>query len=238
MPRRRSKRLISFSGVDGAGKSTQIDLLEQGLRDDGHKVVRLWARGGYTPGMLLLKRLLRAGAGKRLPKTGKSAERQRAFSRPWVARCWLSISIIDMIFLYGVRVRWWLLWRRVVICDRYLIDTLLDFSVNFPDRQVARSFFWRALEFIAPTPALSLVFLLPVEESIERCRQKDEPFTDPRNVFETRLAHYREYAARADYEAIDGSASIHDSARLIRELVETRAWKSRPQVTEQQINAN
>ena len=41
-------RFITFEGIDGAGKSTQIDVIEQTLRDRGLEVVRTREPGG-TP---------------------------------------------------------------------------------------------------------------------------------------------------------------------------------------------
>ena len=48
--------LLTFSGLDGAGKSTQINLLVDWFEKRGNKVSCLWARGGYTPGFEILKR--------------------------------------------------------------------------------------------------------------------------------------------------------------------------------------
>ena len=47
--------MIAFSGLDGAGKSTQIDLVAKKHNSKGSKSLILWARGGYTPGMRILK---------------------------------------------------------------------------------------------------------------------------------------------------------------------------------------
>ena len=47
--------LISISGIDGSGKSTQLDLLKKYYEDLGFKVVYLWSRGGSTSGINKLK---------------------------------------------------------------------------------------------------------------------------------------------------------------------------------------
>ena len=41
-------RFISFEGIDGAGKSTQIDVIEETLRARGLEVIRTREPGG-TP---------------------------------------------------------------------------------------------------------------------------------------------------------------------------------------------
>jgi len=43
--------LIAFSGIDGAGKSTQLEFLQNYFAGMQRKAVYLWTRGGYTPGI-------------------------------------------------------------------------------------------------------------------------------------------------------------------------------------------
>ena len=54
--------MIAFSGLDGAGKSTQIDLLRKKFLNERKSVFVFWSRGGYTPGMLFFKKSRRLGA--------------------------------------------------------------------------------------------------------------------------------------------------------------------------------
>ena len=39
--------IVSISGLDGAGKSTQIKMLSKRLIEDGMSTKIIWARGGY-----------------------------------------------------------------------------------------------------------------------------------------------------------------------------------------------
>ena len=47
--------MIAISGLDGAGKSTQISLLKSSFESNGRNVWIFWNRGGYTPGIELIK---------------------------------------------------------------------------------------------------------------------------------------------------------------------------------------
>ena len=201
-------RLVAFSGVDGSGKSTQIERLEAELAARGQAFHRVWARGGYTPGFNVLKGLMRRGAGKRVPSAGPSEARDRALGRPWVRRVWLWLAIADLTLLYAVALRWWRVRGRTVICDRYVVDTQLDFALHFPTVNVERMLLWKILKLVAPRPEVHLVMLLPVEESLRRCAEKGEPFTDPVERFEARLEFYKLLGARPGFHAIDARESI------------------------------
>ena len=60
-------KIIVFSGLDGAGKSTQIDLLLTEFHKRERFVTCIWSRGGYTPIFNAIKNLARRLSGRRGP---------------------------------------------------------------------------------------------------------------------------------------------------------------------------
>ena len=182
--------LIAFSGVDGAGKSTQIDALTAWLEETGRTPRILWARGGYTPMFKGLKRLLRRISGRRLPSAGDSGQRQKAISRARVAQLWLRIAIFDLILFWGLYLRLLQSLGPVVICDRYIDDTRLDFGRNFPTVAFEKMWLWRMLERVVPTPDAAFLLWVPVEESLRRSKEKGEPFPDDEDTLTWRLKAY------------------------------------------------
>jgi thymidylate kinase len=186
--------LIVFSGVDGAGKSTQIGLADTWFCSRGARTVRFWARGGYTPGFSLVKRLLRKSKSGGVPKPGASVERSKRFESKIVRRVWLTLAMLDLALCYAVWLRW-SLWRgRTVLCDRYLEDTLLDFERNFPQEQVGSWFLWRWVVALAPRPACRFLLLVPPEVSAARGKFKNEPFPDSPETLAWRYARYQQLA--------------------------------------------
>ncbi len=185
-------RILAFSGLDGAGKSTQINLVIQSLSGAKRKPVYLWVRGGYTPVFVWFKDVLRAfSRGKALPKPGQSDRRKSTFKNPHKRRLWILISIIDLILVYGIYLRF-CVWRgRDIVCDRFLWDTAIDFELNFPEENVERWLTWRLLQSVTPTPDVSFLLLIPVSESMRRSKLKFEPFPDSPEVLEKRLERYR-----------------------------------------------
>ena len=181
---------LTFSGLDGAGKSTQINLLVNWFEQHGNKVNCLWARGGYTPGFEILKRFLRLLLGKGLPAPGNSTSRKKKLARRWVAKLWLTIAISDLIFFWGVYLRLQRLKGHIVICDRYLGDTRLDFKQNFPHVKFESMFIWHLMNWLIPKPDMSVLLWVSVKKSVERSLLKSEPFPDNPRVLEWRLSSY------------------------------------------------
>lgn len=212
--RARRPRLIVFSGLDGAGKSTQIALLSEHLKTSSIPPVYFWSRGGYTPLFSLLKRCLRTlGV---LPPAGNGRRRERALGRSWVRRAWLAASILDLMLYWGIVLRWWALRGKTVICDRYVTDTLIDYRLNYPEEPVEKSRLWRWLTRIAPRPDLSVLLLVPVGESVRRSALKGEPFSDPPERLAERLTQYQQEASHQRWIVLDGRRSVHELSSVIR----------------------
>ena len=202
--------VVSFSGSDCAGKGTQIEALIRWLQKRGCKAAYLWARGGYTPGFQAVKRLVRRARGGGLPAPGASAQRTKAMGRPWMARTWLWFSLIDLILYWGGYLRFQRLLGRIVICDRYIDDTRLDFRRNLPTVPFERMWPWRMLEWFTPQPHAAFLLWIPVEESMRRSEEKSEPFPDDEETLAWRLAAYRDESVfPADrYIRLDGRSSV------------------------------
>jgi len=214
------KRFLVFSGSDAAGKSTQIGLLVKTLRSKGYSTYDLWARGGYTPLFTALKALFFGVPHQRTSShNGYALQREQILSKSWVRTLWLAMAIWDMIFLYGFWLRLVKLTGRAIICDRYILDTQIDFRLNFPDIQVESWWSWKWLAGLSPEPEVAFLMLIPVSESIRRSEIKREPFRDPAEKLERRLKQYQELASQNYWQILDGRESIQSLAKRIEEEV-------------------
>lgn len=208
-------RIVAFSGIDGAGKSTQIELLLEHLKGAGKRPVYFWSRGGYTGPFNALKEMLRRIMGRKLPPAGRNEQRAQAFEKAWVRNVWLTLAMLDLIFIYGVYFRLLRLLGRIVIADRYLWDTWIDFRLNFPEASIDHRLVWKTLRWITPKPDVAFFLLIPIEESLRRSKLKNEPFPDSAETLQRRLELYETVAGRHHWLCIDCRASINSVQHLI-----------------------
>ena len=213
--------MIAFSGLDGAGKSTQIELLKEHFEIQGKKVKYFWSRGGYTPGMQGLKDLMRKSNSKSIPSQGPSKERDQSFSNPIVRKIWLALAILDLMFFYGVYIRLKSLVGTTVICDRYIFDTSIDFKLNFPQEKIKNWYLWQLLCLVAVRPKKHFVLTITVAESQKRSKLKDEPFPDSEDTLNNRLRNYLDFVNKNKFAShIDCSSGINDVHNMIlKELI-------------------
>ncbi len=197
-------KFVVFSGLDGAGKTTQIEALLCAFRRDGYRARRIWARGGYTPIMLKAKAMARRLARGHLPAPGRSAAREASFRSPRTRKMWLALAILDLALYYVFWIRVLRAVGTVVISDRYVEDTLLDFQLNFPQERVEAWAVWRVLTRLAPIPDKTFILTVPVAESLRRARGKAEPFPDSPDTLSVRLAAYHAMAQSTGTVLLDG----------------------------------
>tara|TARA_B110000238_G_scaffold111793_1_gene121476 strand:- start:226 stop:882 length:657 start_codon:yes stop_codon:yes gene_type:complete len=183
---------IVFSGLDCSGKSTQIQILKNNLQIKGEKNLIFWSRGGYTNGFQKLKDILRSYSGKKLPKLGNSPARDKALSKPLIRKIWLTFAMIDLFYYYAIylRIKYFLGYN--IICDRYLLDTNIDFKLTYPDEKTDKWLLWKLIDIFALKPDFHFVSTIPVKESVIRSKFKFEPFPDSSEVLVKRLDLYNE----------------------------------------------
>jgi hypothetical protein len=174
--------LITFSGLDGAGKSTLIEWLRASLEREGHSVAVLHMNddvGVYAYARWARNRLLRL-LGREVPvpqppgadpldpaRPGNRSRLRRAVRRVRYAILWSEtvrrcIYPIDLLIFTLYRIAFEKLTKRVFIMDRYFYDTLVDLSDGGPSP-------WnRLLAALTPTPDVPVLLDVAPERAFGR----------------------------------------------------------------------
>lgn len=149
-----SGKFITFEGIDGSGKSTQLRLLAATLRADGHNVITTREPGGTELG-----RQLRAAFLETHEKVAPMAE--------------LLAFAADRAQHVEFLIKPALAENKIVISDRYADATFAYQGAGrgFPAEKVDQVI---ALATGGLKPDLTLFFDIPVEIAIERMSVRDE----------------------------------------------------------------
>jgi dTMP kinase len=205
--------IIALSGVDGAGKTTQLELLATALRDRGLHPVPFWYRPGYSRELDGLRAAIRRLRPAALPRQGDgSGGRERAFGRPGVRQAWVALALGDALLQYGLKVRALSLSGRIVLCDRYLADGVLDLVLRFPELAAFAERAFAVVRAVSPRPDAALLLDLPFDEVQRRLAAKDEPFPDAPEMLRARYERYRGWAAAGRFAVVDAGrpvAAVH-----------------------------
>jgi dTMP kinase len=185
--------LICFSGLDGCGKTAHAHALQKAFAGCHIRTRYVWSRSGssrFVAGFIGLAKLL---AGTKRAETEveanpeAEAERRRAqFRRPLVRAAWSWLTALDLASQYLWRVRLPLLLGQVVICDRYVYDTWVEWGVYFGlGERIKGMAAARWLRWLAPRP--QVVYLLDLPAEAAKSRSSSSPalglMAEQRNVY-------------------------------------------------------
>lgn len=164
--------VIGISGIDSAGKSTQIDLLRKELENREIKCCVKWSKARATPGVVFLKELFRKD--KKMNYQDKMEHRKEVFENKRKKTLLLVASLADLCVYWGIYFRFLKLKYKVLILDRYLWDTFVEIKTDFRGIDFEKWLLWKLLLKITPKPDTSFLLVVPLEVSMCRDIQKTD----------------------------------------------------------------
>jgi len=201
--------IVSFSGIDSAGKTTQIDLLYGYCKSSGVSVKKVWSKARGTPGVLLLKQLVRRD--KKMNTEEKAEYRKNVFESPRKQKLLYVASMLDLCWYWGIYYRILGLARKILICDRYLWDSYVELKQDFPCVDIDRSNLWKMVKWLAPRPKVSFVFVIPAEVSLARDHQKNAAGIEDIEVKKKKIDTYMSCVAENRWtHVMDGMDTIEN----------------------------
>ena len=185
--------LITFSGLDGSGKSTLVDYLKESLENENRKVAvshMNYDIGLYSALRFMAKKVMHRGGGHANGTPAAShAPREQAYEGKFRSRgaklryqlVWnkglrVLIYPIDVLIFLGYRFYIENVNRQVLIMDRYFYDTLVDVTGA---RQSLRL---RFLSWLTPTPNLRVYLDVNPETAFERKNEYSVDYLNNRRL--------------------------------------------------------
>lgn len=201
--------IVSFSGIDSAGKTTQLDLLCDYFDKNGISYLKKWSKARGTPGVIFLKGLVRKD--KKYSEEEKTEYRDAFFRNPKKEKMLFIASMLDLCWYWGIYYRLLNLTHRYVVCDRYLWDTDVELKFDFPDIDIDRSALWKFVRKIAAKPKTSFVFFVPAEVSLERDRKKEAAGIEDIELKRQKIDAYHVLAEKGCWtDIMDGMQSVSE----------------------------
>lgn len=165
--------LISFSGIDGAGKSTQIDYLKHDLENQGLRVLLLT----FWDNVAVFSRM-RSGVGQRTAPTlatphatdGAFLPRNNKHIRKWyLSTARAGFYILDVVRLHRLLASPQIESYDVVIFDRYVYDQIANI---YSKSSIARLY---SKLLLKQTPAPDLAFIIDADPAAAFARKPEYP---------------------------------------------------------------
>jgi len=171
-PRNRRAKIISFSGIDGAGKSTQIEMLRERLIQSGLRVSLLafWDDVAMLTGVREFSGHTLFKGEKGVGSPTKPVNRRDKNVRSWyMTMVRFGLYFLDAVSLCRAVAKQRRSGADVIIFDRYLYDQLANLNLN---RGIGRIY---ARLLLAMTPRPDIAYLLDADPAQARERKPEYP---------------------------------------------------------------
>lgn len=150
--------LICLSGPDGVGKTTQARILVQHLNSQGVAARYQWLRFNHLFTLPLLGYMRIAGISKKEVTRDGNAIRRLDLSRSeWLRTLFHAATLIDMLIGSIVKIRIPAVFGRTIVCDRFVIDTIVDVAIAEGDTTFFQSATGTALMRLVPNRTMTVV---------------------------------------------------------------------------------
>lgn len=211
-------KLITTTGIDGAGKSTLAKNVRDELLERGHDAV--YAYGRFLPlvsypVMELGRRTVLSGSDMEEDYNQHQSNKEDLFETSLLRRGYETLVMADYAPQLFARVIRPLYQHDYVVCDRYFYDTLLtDLSgdvITDPQDAIDR---YQLYEKIIPAPDFEFYVQIPPEVSMER--KDDIPDI---GYVRDRKEFYDAFAEANEMNIVDGTKSQSEVCETVLESI-------------------
>jgi len=204
-------RIISISGVDGCGKTTIIEGVRSALETRGHKTNDVWLRYNHYLTKIFHAFCRLNGFTRYEWHDGIRVGYHEFYRSTLISTLAIILNFIDTLlasfFLVCIPV---LFTGRIIICDRWVVDILIDLQVDTRKYLGPDSFWGRIFLKLVPRNAKCFVILRNTS-LIEVARPEhahDKNYAPRRELF-------AQWSKNSCCIAVDNNGSVNDAVRRV-----------------------
>lgn len=163
-------RLICISGPDGTGKSTQASLLIESLKEAGIHYEYRWLRFHHLFSLPILGVARLLGLSEIVTLSNGERIGYHYFHRLRLISHLYKVSMfLDTLFftIYKVYIPI-IIFKKNLVCDRFIYDTLVDLMISTGDHQIYKSFIGDLLLRLIPDHSYIIIMLTDKKHLIGR----------------------------------------------------------------------
>ncbi len=192
---------IALCGVDGSGKTTQLNLLANHLKESTTKVRTIWFRWPVLLSYPFLGvcRLLGYTKWVTIQRSNIRVAERRFYLNKALAKLWPWFFVTDVFVHSFIHIIIPLRQGYLILCDRYVLDILVDLICDTKDISLLRRLPGRML--LSSVPKNSNFLLIDVDEKTAFERKPDIPNLD---YLRERRVLYLKLASTLNIPVIDG----------------------------------
>lgn len=193
---------IVFEGLDGCGKTTQIELLENKLKEDGYKNIKTFREPGSTDLSEKIRDII------------------LNFDLTDIQRMFLFLTARNS--LVKEKIEPAVENNEIVLCDRYTSSTLAyqGYGKNVTDIGVIHRLNNLACENIHPD--LTIFLDVPVEECMRRQKNYDKMENSVMHVYEKIYNGYKQLSKNNNWIVIDGTKPVEEISEKIFNIIKSK----------------
>jgi len=204
-------RIISFSGVDGCGKTTIIECVRAALKARGYETICVWLRYNHYLTKILHAFCRLIGLTRYEWHEGIRVGYHVFYRSTIISNLSIILNFIDTFFATFFLVYIPVLFtKRIIICDRWVFDILIDLQVDTGKYLGPNSFWGRMFLKLIPGNAKCFVILRDAS-MIEATRPEhahDKNYIPRRELFVL-------WSENSACIAVDNNGSVQDAVRQV-----------------------